>query len=56
MPKRPIEETLRSLYIINKQARRYARKAHEQYKEERHAASGRNSARKEALYDLKAPP
>jgi hypothetical protein len=53
MPERPTEETLRSLYIINKQARRYARKAHEHYKEDRHAASGRNSARKEAIYDLK---
>ena len=53
MPKRSTEETLRSLYVINKQARKYAEKAHEHYQNERHAAAARNSARKEALYDLK---
>lgn len=47
------QETVESLYVINKHAGQYARRAHRHYQEERHAAATRNSARKEALYDLK---
>lgn len=49
----PMEETLESLYVINKHAGKYARKAREHYENDKHAAARRNSARKEALYDLK---
>lgn len=48
-----MQEILESLYVINKHARKYAQKAHEHYLADRHAPAARNSARKEALYDLK---
>lgn len=48
-----MQETLESIYVVNKHARKYARKAHEHYESDRHAPATRNSARKEALYALK---
>jgi len=50
----PTEETLKSLFKINKHARKYADKAHRHYQRGKHYSAKRNSAKKEALYGAKA--
>jgi hypothetical protein len=47
-------ETMRSLFKINKQAVIYAERAYLAYQDGHHRVARRNSARKEALYGLKA--
>lgn len=49
----PTEETLESLFKINKHARKYAGKAENHYHRSNHYSARRNSSKKEALYDLK---
>lgn len=50
----PTEETLTSLFKINKHARKYARKAEKHYHRGKHGSARRNSSRKSALYSTKA--
>jgi len=47
------EETLKSLFKINKHARKYADKAHQHYRRRKHHSAKHNSYRKKALYRLK---
>jgi len=47
-------ETMRSLFKVNKQAVIYAERAYLAYQDGHHREAKRNSARKEALYRLKA--
>lgn len=50
----PTEETLQSLFKINKHAREYADNAQRHYQRRKHYSAQRNSARKTALYSVKA--
>jgi hypothetical protein len=50
----PSEETLVSLFKINKHARKYADKAQHHYHRQKHNSAGRNSSRKKALYTVKS--
>lgn len=47
------EELLQSSYVINKHAKQYADKAHDYFRQEKHATAQKNSTRKEALYSVK---
>ena len=49
----PTEETLVSLFKINKHARKYADGAHGHYQRRNHYSAGQNSVKKEALYGVK---
>jgi len=50
----PTEETLSSLFKINKHARKYAGKAENHYNRRNHSSAKRNSSKKKALYATKA--